>query len=358
MNSIGERIRAAMRAVSMTQKQLAERVGMTPDALSRVLSGQRGLAAVELAQISRELDADMHELVTGEPDPHRLVLSARHQYDHETGERRLDGASGDRVLLENIRLAYAQAGKVPAARQLHHDVEGARALLRSDFVRPFVDRLAEIDVDVVRLNDLSTAYSFLVEERPVIVIPGTGNWFYENWSLAHELAHLSLGHHGVLKGAPGYEEREAAANDFAAELLLPSEFMHSVAWQDLGLPELAELVWERGISTEALRRRANALGLVMSPPVADAVLLSTQKLLRRHWTGARYGDPITQRMTEAGGRRFPSWLKAAHLEQIAAGAIGKGTLAWMLEVSADALEVDEPAPAEELDDTDLDKLLG
>ena len=96
----------------------------------------------------------------------------------------------------------------------------------------------------------------------------------------------------------------------------------------------------------------------MSPPVADAVLLSTQKLLRRHWTGARYGDPITQRMTEAGGRRFPSWLKAAHLEQIAAGAIGKGTLAWMLEVSADALEVDEPAPAEELDDIDLDKLLG
>lgn len=358
MNSIGERIRVAMRAASMTQKQLAQRVGMTPDALSRALSGQRGLAAVELAQISRELDADMHELVTGEPDPHRLVLSARHQYDHETGQRRLDGASEDRALLQDIRLAYTQAGKVPASRHLHRDVEETRELLRSDFVRPFVERLAEIEVDVVRLNGLSTAYSFLAEGRPVIVIPGTGNWFYENWSLAHELAHLSLGHHGVLKGEPGYEEREAAANDFAAELLLPSNFMHTVAWQDLGLPDLAELVWERGVSTEALRRRANALGVTMSSPVADAVRLSTQKLLRRHWTGARYGDPITQRMTEAGERRFPSWLKTAHLEQIAAGAVGKGTLAWMLEVSADALEVDEPAPAEELDDAALDELLG
>lgn len=342
----------------MQQKQLAQRVGMTPDALSRALSGNRGFAALELAQISRELDADMYELITGEPDPHRLVLSARHRFDHENGERRLDGAVQDRDVLESIRLAYTQAGEVPAAPALPRDIDEVRRQLRPDFARSFIDRLVEIDVDVVRVNDLSTAYALFAEGRPVIALPGTGNWFYENWSLGHELGHLVLGHHGVVKGAPGYDQHESAANAFAAELLLPESFMRSVPWGRIGLPALAELVWECGVSTEAVRRRSNALGLELPAAVAEALVFSTQKLLRRHWTGARYGDPITGRMTDAGERRFPSWLKAAHLEQIAEGVIGKGTLAWMLEVDATSLEVDEPSPAEELDDAALDELLG
>lgn len=358
MTTIGDRVRSAMQSASMQQKQLAERVGMTPDALSRALGGHRGFAAVELAEISRVLDADMHELITGEPDPHRLVLSARHQFDHQTGQRSLDGAEADRGILEGIRLAYTQADELSTASDLPEDLESARRMLRPDFVRPFVGRLDEIGVDVVRVNDLSTAYSFLIEERAVIAIPGTGNWFYENWSLGHELGHLVLGHHGVVKGAPGYEQRESEANAFAAELLLPGSFMRSVSWTGLGLPALAELVWELGVSTDALRRRANALRLELSEQVEEALASSTQKLLRHHWTGARYGDPITQRMTEAGERRFPSWLKAAHLERIAAGAVGKGTLAWMLEVGVETLEVDEPAAPEELDDAALDELLG
>lgn len=358
MNTIGDRVRSAMQGASMQQKLLAQRVGMTPDALSRALSGHRGFAAVELAEISRVLDADMHELITGEPDPHRLVLSARHQFDHQTGERRLDGAAEDREILDGIRLAYAQAGELPDSSSLPEDLESARRKLRPDFVRTFIGRLEAIGVDVVRINDLSTAYSFLIEGRAVIAIPGTGNWFYENWSLGHELGHLVLGHHGVVKGAPGYEQHESEANAFAAELLLPEPFLRSVSWTGLGLPALAELVWELGVSTDALRRRANSLHLELSEPVQEALALSTQKLLRHHWTGARFGDPITRRMTEAGERRFPSWLKAAHLERIATGAVGKGTLAWMLEVEVETLEVDEPAAPEELDDAALDQLLG
>ena len=95
MATIGDRARTAMRSAGFRQKQLAERVGMTPDALSRALNDQRGFAAVELAAIATELNADVHELITGFPDPHRLVLSARHSYDHETGTRSVDGLDGD-----------------------------------------------------------------------------------------------------------------------------------------------------------------------------------------------------------------------------------------------------------------------
>ena len=85
---------------------------------------------------------------------------------------------------------------------------------------------------------------------------------------------------------------------------------------------------------------------------------TTQKLLRRHWSGAKLGDPITRRMTEAGERRFPAWLQEAHLERIAEGAVGKGTLAWMLGVPAETLEVDEPEGSTELSDNALAALLG
>nr|WP_157773603.1 XRE family transcriptional regulator [Brachybacterium vulturis] len=358
MTTIGGRVRTAMSSAGMQQKQLAEQVGMTPDSLSRALNDQRGFAAVELAAIAAELDADVHELITGAPDPHRLVLSARHSFDHETGSRSVDGLERDTALLDDVRLAYAQAGTARPGAALPTDVEQMRRLLPEGFVRRFIVHLAEIEVDVVRLGGLSTAYSLKIDGRPVILLPESGNWFHENWSLAHELGHLVLGHEGVIPGASGFETRERAANIFAAELLLPEARLRQMDWGRAGLPVLAQLVWDWGVSTDALRRRLNAHGLEPSSEVETALAWTTQKLLRRHWTGANAGDPITRRMTEAGERRFPAWLQEAHLERIAEGAVGKGTLAWMLGVPSDSLEVDEPDGAMELSDDAIAALLG
>ncbi|WP_193107009.1 ImmA/IrrE family metallo-endopeptidase [Brachybacterium sp. FME24] len=358
MATIGDRVRTAMSSAGMQQKQLAERVGMTPDSLSRALNDQRGFAAVELAAIATELRADVHELITGTPDPHRLVLSARHTFDHETGSRTVDGLGGDSALLDDVRLAFAQAGTARPGVELPSDVEQMRGLFPEGFVWRFIDHLAEIEVDVVRLDGLSAAYSLTVEGRPVIVLPESGNWFRENWSLAHELGHLALGHEGVIEGSSGFEAKESAANSFAAKLLLPETQLRQTAWNQIRLPALAELVWDWGISTDALRRRLNAHALEPSDEVGTALSWTTQKLLRRHWKGANVGDPISRRMTEAGERRFPAWLQEAHLERIAEGAVGKGTLAWMLGVPADSLEVDEPKAAQELTDDALAALLG
>ena len=358
MTTIGGRVGAAMHGAGMQQKELAQRVGMTPDALSRALRDQRGFAAVELAAIAEVLDADVHELITGAPDPHRLVLAARHSFDHDTGARSVAGLDEDHSPLADVRLAYAQISLVRAPLELPSDVEGIRRLLHPDFVRPFVDRLAEIEVDVVRIDGPSTAYSFLVEERPVILLPESGNWFHENWSLAHELGHLALRHEGVVPGTALADVKEREANAFAAELLLPAVTLQQIDWAEIRPAEVAELVWTWGISTGALSRRLKKLELTPSAEVAEVLTWSTQKLLRRHWTGAKVGDPITRRMRDAGERRFPTWLQEAQLEQIAEGAVGKGTLAWMLGVPVTSLEVDEPAAAEELSDDALAELIG
>lgn len=235
------------------------------------------------------------------------------------------------------------------------DVEACRTALGQGFVRPFIQRLEAMGVDVVRVVELSTAYSFRIGDRAVIAIPASGNWFHENFGLAHELAHLSLSHEGIHPGHGEIESAEREANQFAAELLMPEAMVRAVDWAVMEPGRLATLVWEWGISTKALATRLASLHIPTSPAVDELLQLKTQALLRRHWARHQPGDPISERMVAASARHFPEWLQQAHLDRIATGALHKNTLAWMLDVDPEGLEVEEPEPSEPPSD---DELLG
>lgn len=238
------------------------------------------------------------------------------------------------------------------------DVEACRAALGEGFVRHFIERLEALGVDVVRIAELSTAYSFHINERPVIALPASGNWFRENFDLAHEFAHLALGHEGIMPGNAAMDAAELAASAFAAELLMPETEIRAIDWQSLQPSGLADLVWELGISTQALGIRLENLRIQTSDSVVGLLALKTQALLRRHWGGRHNGDPITERMAAASSRHFPEWLRHAHLERIATGAVHKDTLAWMLGIDPEGLEVDEPVRPDPPSDDDLLGLLG
>lgn len=232
-----------------------------------------------------------------------------------------------------------------------------RAALGEDFVRPFADRLeSRLGVDVVRAAGLSTAYSFALGGRHVIALPATGNWFRENWSMAHELGHLVRGHHDQGLSETEWDRHEATANAFAADLLLPREALAAIDWDSLDAAGLAYLVWQWGVSTDALARRLNALNDGVPDVVREWAGQATQRLLRRHWPSDSGKDEITLRMDTAAQRRFPLALQDAHLKGIASGILGKGTLAWMLGIDPHALEVDIPIVTE-VDVDDLAKAL-
>lgn len=332
---IGERIAHRIDALDppITRKSFAEKVGLTPDALSRSLNGQRGISSLELLQIADALDADMHELVTGKPDPRRVVLAARHDFDRSTYKRSVPSFEEDKETLENVRLAYTQSG-LPAHRieDLPDTPAAMRGLLGEDFVRPFIDRIeSELRVDVVRVPELGTAYTATIVGRSVIIIPAKGNWFRENWDLAHELAHLV----GL--------KAEDDANAYAAQLLLPEELVRRVDWDAASEQTIADFLWETGVSTEALRHRLSTLGLV-NEHVRTILDCPTQRLLRRarSWSNA-FGDEITERMTAAATRRFPLALQEAHEQKVETGQIGPAYLAWMRGVAeAWIAEVYEP----------------
>jgi Zn-dependent peptidase ImmA (M78 family)/transcriptional regulator with XRE-family HTH domain len=360
MHSIGARVLQRIEEIrpSARHRDIAADIGMTPDAFSRALNGKRAFSSIELARLADLLDGDLHWLITGEADPHRLVVAARHDFDQATGRHDVPGRGDDEQTLHNVALAYRQAYPEPsAARTLPSEPTEVRSLLGSDFVRPFGERLeTRLDVDMVRLSGLSTSYSFVIGGRRVIAVAATGNWFRENWSLAHECGHLVLNHHDDGISESEWSRREAAANAFAADLLLPREAMAEVDWGRVDLAGLADLVWRWGVSADALTRRLNALDSSVPDVLREWGGQPTQRLLRHHWVSDSSEDEITSRMEAAAQRRFPLALQEAHLKGIASGALGKATLAWVLGIDVDTLEVDSPAVREVAADEFADAL--
>ncbi len=322
---LGSRIARRIDALTpaVTRKAFAEKVGLAPDALSRALAGRRGISSIELLRISEALDADMHELVTGAPDPRRVVLAARHDFDRDTARRSIPTLEQDRETLENVRIAYVQSGlPTRVLTPVPSSPDAMRAVLGDGFVRPFISRIeATLGVDVVRVAERGTAYTTQMVGRSIIAIPAKGNWFRENWDIAHELAHLV----GV--------QSEDEANAYAADLLLPADLMQKVDWESASPQTVADFLWETGVSTEALRNRLGKLRLG-NEKMRGMLDCATQALLRRarSWSDA-FGDQITARMDAAATRRFPLALQEAHEEKIATGSLGSAYLAWMRGVS-------------------------
>lgn len=361
---IGLRVRERMRELLPDRKQeeVAGQIDMTPDAFSRALNGKRGFAAIELANLAEVLDTSMYWLATGEPDPFEVKLAARHKFDHGTQSRVPFDREGTAALVRDVTLAY---GQVFGAKEVARSVKTLtpaviRARLGDDFAAAFADRVEQtLAVDVVRVPDLSEALTLRFHSHRVIVIGQTPNWFYQNWSVAHELGHIVLDHEDQTgMPASGIDRQEADASAFAAELLLPAEQLRGIDWATCSPSAVAQLVWDWGVSTNALNRRLGKLKIEISPEISDLLNLSTQALLRRHWAGkAGLVDQITYRMEQANQRRFPQRLLSAHIDAIAAGRAPKATLAWMLGTPEEALEVDEPTRAS-IDVDQLGALLG
>jgi hypothetical protein len=361
MATIGDRALQRLKELSPPPKHrdVADSIGMTADAFSRALSGKRQFSSIELARLADQIDADLHWLITGELDPHGVSIAARHDFNRETGQRTTPTRRRDEKTLADIALVYRQAYSEPAKLvDWPKSPASVRAALGHGFISQFTDRLEKgLRVDVVRVAELSTAYSLTIGGRAVVAVPATGSWFRENWYIAHELGHLTMGHHDDDLSPADAHQHEAAANAFAAELLLPAAELKAVAWDSIGDDDLAALVWEWGVSTDALSRRLCALSGYAPKGVARWADHPTQRLLRLHLRIESEIDEITGRMDAASQRRFPLSIQEAHLGLIASGAVSRATLAWMLGIDADSLDVDAPETPE-IDVDDLATALG
>ncbi len=320
---------------------------MKTDALSRALNGQRGFSSVELARIADELGTDLYWLVTGEPDPHRVRIAARHSWDTGQGIRINPGRPNDDELLRQVAETYEAAFPEgpPPSSPLPGSAAAMREMLGEHFVRDYGAVVEDqLGVDVVRLPMLSTDYSLSIGPRAIVILATTPYWFRSNWSLAHELAHFALGHHDG-DSEPG-EKGEAPADRFAAELLLPEDLIARQDWQQMDERGVAEFLWQTGVSTMALKNRLASLGVLVSAEVVAALKRTTPSLIRAN-AGEDQGviggaKQLIVRQQQSAARVFPSALVDALQRRVEAGAASPEHLAWVLDVPVDEIDFPEP----------------
>lgn len=366
---IGPRVRQAMAATptATTQAALAKAIGMTEDAMSRSLNGVRAFSSLEIAQIADLLGADVHWLITGEPDPLAATLAARHEYDRGSRGHSNPGDGRDDQTLHIIELAYRQAHpwRQDRVRGLPNTPQAVREALGPGFASKFADTVErELGIDVMCVQGLATDYSLTIGRRPVIVLGAEPYWFRANWSLAHEIAHLALGHHD--DAAEPNSVHEAAANAFAAELMLPEAEMRGIDWPSLEESDLAVLLWDWGVSTEAVRVRLESLRLPVPMCLSARPENTTMRLLNRHIGRLATTqpndffaqiDPIASRMVGSSQRRLPTFLLSALREGVERHGVNPATLAWLLQVEPEVLEFVQDDPPQSSDLSELEAML-
>lgn len=317
--------------------KVAETVGMTPSAFSLALKGKRGISAFELVRFADFFGVSVHWLITGEADPFEPQIAARHSYSEAGYQHAPDSSEAE--LLDNITLAYRQAYPEPVAGKQGGVPSAAdsRLALGEGFAGSFAARVEEaFKVDVIRVAGVERAYSMSIGGRFCIVLGASANWFFQNFSIAHELGHIHFGHFNDDR-ADSRDQNELLANGYAADLLMPSDLLTEKDWNQMDGRELADLIWELGVSTQALRNRLDSLSVTVSDDIARLLDMKTQEVIRKYIPDS--AADIINRMSSAAQRRFPTTLEQAHLEGIAHRSLSKGTLAWMLAVPEDELEV-------------------
>ncbi|MFL4474427.1 ImmA/IrrE family metallo-endopeptidase [Paeniglutamicibacter sp. MACA_103] len=309
---------------------------MTQDALSRSLSGQRNFSAGELAVLAKILRVSLQWLITGDPgadsyDSDRPpYVRGRLDRVAETvafpaGAYREVGLSTQSIPVVSPDLTPAEAAAEVASR------------LAAGSARPFVHDLPAaiedaygIGVFVAAEGPAFDARAMVAGEVTYVVVRSTGAWYQANLVLARELGELVGGRQPEI-GRRG-RQRDRWSWDFAYALLLPAATVRSIDWNRQTPRDLAEFLWESGVSAKALTQRLDALGIQRGPALVHADEGTLQLLVWHnpdclsHLRARAYRSP-----------RIPFDLFSAHLKGMREGHVDGTSLAWMLDTPVSEL---------------------
>jgi transcriptional regulator with XRE-family HTH domain len=241
---LGQRIADARRSKGWTQGQLAERVGLTQTAVSRIETGARAVASLELAELAEVLGVSVLDLLRAGQRP-TLAIAARlgHFQDPGAVDRALRRA-GTLIsldeLLDSVLGAVpvdppspplgGGAGRGPAVdqgRRLAGHVRRALGLGDGPLARfpEFLEERFRLDVDLSPLPEAVDGLCVSVGERTLVLVGSRKPSSRQRFTLAHELAHYLVDDLDPLyvdeRGARTWSMAEMRANAFAAHLLMP-----------------------------------------------------------------------------------------------------------------------------------------
>ncbi|MBP2362873.1 MULTISPECIES: helix-turn-helix domain-containing protein [Streptomyces] len=294
-----DRVRGVMDAASLSQTAFAERVGLSPDKLSKSLSGVRRFSSLDLARIAEATGTTVDYLLGGR-EPVRPRSAARSGGAVAEGARwaeveaiacRFQNAYDVLDLLGRPRAIpdlpqprpelerYVDQGEHLAADFTEHLArQGAGAPAGMDL--PSLTRLLAdhcgIDVALVDLpvQAALSGATWQSDAFRIVLLATTQEWTRARFTLAHEVGHLLARDAQDLRAdavpEPGRQKdySEVRANVFAAHFLMPEAEVRAV-WErtvtDRNAPtdaELSELVVAFKVSPSALAARLHRIGLL------------------------------------------------------------------------------------------------
>jgi Zn-dependent peptidase ImmA (M78 family)/DNA-binding XRE family transcriptional regulator len=247
---LASRLRVARDEADMTQGELARRLGVSQAAVSSWESGTRQPGVDDLYAIADELEIEVYDLLPRRAGPPVRITLRAVADQLERGHLGLaleEFADKAESLPRDQRQIWSKAaGSVEAAAELLDELGVTKPPVDVDAVA----RSCGIPVLPFDFDDALSGLVVEMEEGPVIGVNLHHPPTRQRFSIAHELGHVLLRHidtfHVDLGMAaedgdpPGYNWRhERAANEFAANLLMPATMIKRAFEKTSGIAPLA-----------------------------------------------------------------------------------------------------------------------
>ncbi|MFG2270674.1 helix-turn-helix domain-containing protein [Streptomyces chartreusis] len=376
-----DRVRRVMEAVSMSQAAFAEKVGLTPDKLSKSLAGVRRFTSLDLALIAEVGGRTVDWLLTGR-EPLRPSFAARTTAPAAPRRDRVADVADRFTAAYEVLELLGRPPKLPPLPSVRTDLkryvdQGERLaedavgiLTAADDSRAVVDLETDVlitacaqkfgvDVGVTRLPHGVDGLTWQTDTFRLILIGPTETWTRQRFTLAHELGHILArdAQELVVEShvAPGRQKdlTEVRANVFASNLLMPAAEVRGRFRQMVdrygGLTDegFSALVVGFKVSPSALAARLSHLQLIDAKSALHYRGFTTE--ICHLLAGAT--DAFQRQLAWAAAERFPVRLVAALYKCYAEGETTLRPLAALLGMDVDQLhdlldlaEPDTPEP--------------
>lgn len=286
-SELGSRIATARSRRGLSQVELAEAVGLTQSAISRIESGERAVDSLELASLARHLGVSILDLLEDQPLPEEVLQgSARLEATRAPGavdqgyQRLLYFLRFDQ-LLDNLG---APAFPRPAPPDIQLPSRGpakdqGRALAvdvrkrldLGDEPVPNLMELAEerlgLDIALEPLTSGLSGLCLRTDGIAAAIIDSSAAYARQRFTVAHEIAH-----HLMRDGDPlwvdeqlfGQGVKEIRANAFAAHFLMPQSGIERIVnrYDKIDPRVVLQLQYFFGVSLEALLWHLKNIGRI------------------------------------------------------------------------------------------------
>ena len=313
------RLTQARVLAGLTKRDLADRVGVSAQAVGQWESNVATPRPENVADLARSLHVDAAFFAAGRPhkrldtaDAHFRSLRSMRASDRArslaTVEQvwELTCALEHYVHLPEPNLPVVPAGTSPreAARMVRVHWGQQHGPFRHFVATAEVNGVVVVHADLDYIERVD-AFSAVVAGRPIVVTTQrrSQNVFDHRFSSAHELAHLLL--HSDDDPDQSTETtlvhtREKEADAFAAELLTPAAEMRSLLPERMDLAALDRLSRDWGVEVASLVRRMSELRVVSDATMRRAYIkLASTKELRRPDPVHAYAGERPQMLIEA-----------------------------------------------------------